>query len=231
MNKRTIVASLNEIANELDSNGLFKEANEVTEVMVKLSQNSKLDPNSAAGRAVYTPPPGSLGAYFNDLSQTPPDEPKISDSLPSLDIPMPYDKFLGTPSKPYKSDTKKPKTAEGLDRWVNKAENIYKAWGQKGANPNSSALGMIVDIAVYMNKLKSNLPTSLHGQADTKIAKVQEMLRNIADGAYNEALVSTVTPYSSMSGYPGKGADPFGTGPRIQGKQLDYQARQEAKSY
>jgi hypothetical protein len=225
MNKRTIVASLNEIANELDSNGLFKEANEVTEIMVKISQYDKLGPNSAAGRAV------GLGDSKKEPKHQKSDEPKISDSLPSLDIPMPYDKFLGTPSKPYKPDTKKPKTADGLDRWVNKAENIYKAWGQKGANPNSSALGMIVDIAVYMNKLKSNLPTSLHGQADTKIAKVQEMLRNIDDGAYNQALVSTVTPYSSMSGYPGKGADPFGTGPRIQGKQLDYQARQEAKSY
>lgn len=39
MNKRQIFASLNKIANELDTNGLFKEANEVTEVMVKLSQS------------------------------------------------------------------------------------------------------------------------------------------------------------------------------------------------
>jgi hypothetical protein len=39
MNKRQIVASLNKIANELDTNGLFNEANEVTEVMLKLSQS------------------------------------------------------------------------------------------------------------------------------------------------------------------------------------------------
>jgi hypothetical protein len=39
MNKRQIVASLNKIANELDTNGLYAEANEVTEVMVKLSQS------------------------------------------------------------------------------------------------------------------------------------------------------------------------------------------------
>ena len=38
MNKRQIIASLNKIANELDGNGLFSEANEVTEVMMKLSQ-------------------------------------------------------------------------------------------------------------------------------------------------------------------------------------------------
>jgi len=39
MNKRQIVASLNKIANELDTNGLYVEANEVTKVMVKLSQS------------------------------------------------------------------------------------------------------------------------------------------------------------------------------------------------
>ncbi len=39
MDKRQIVASLNKIANELDTNSLFNEANEVTEIMVKLSQS------------------------------------------------------------------------------------------------------------------------------------------------------------------------------------------------
>jgi hypothetical protein len=38
MNKRTIVASLNSIANSLDQSGLYKEANEITDVMVRLSQ-------------------------------------------------------------------------------------------------------------------------------------------------------------------------------------------------
>ena len=38
MNKRTIVASLSKIANELDNSGLYAEANEVTNVMVRLSQ-------------------------------------------------------------------------------------------------------------------------------------------------------------------------------------------------
>ena len=38
MNKRTIVASLKNIANELDNSGLYKEANEITNVMVRLSQ-------------------------------------------------------------------------------------------------------------------------------------------------------------------------------------------------
>ena len=38
MNKRTIIASLNEIANELDGSGLFQQASVVTEVMKKLAQ-------------------------------------------------------------------------------------------------------------------------------------------------------------------------------------------------
>jgi hypothetical protein len=38
MNKKTVIASLNDIANELESTGLFKEAGTVTDIMVKLSQ-------------------------------------------------------------------------------------------------------------------------------------------------------------------------------------------------
>ena len=53
MNKKQVVASLNKIANELDNNGLYQEANVVTNVMVKISQSN-------------VPPPNSLGAFFND---------------------------------------------------------------------------------------------------------------------------------------------------------------------
>jgi len=38
MNKRTIIASLNAIANELDISGLYKEANTVTKVMKRLAE-------------------------------------------------------------------------------------------------------------------------------------------------------------------------------------------------
>jgi len=38
MNKRQIIASLNNIANELDSTGLYREANSITNVMKRLSQ-------------------------------------------------------------------------------------------------------------------------------------------------------------------------------------------------
>ena len=39
MNKRTIMASLNKIANELDNNGLYTEANTVTKVMSKIAMD------------------------------------------------------------------------------------------------------------------------------------------------------------------------------------------------
>lgn len=43
MNKRQIIASLNNIANKLDIDGLYKEAEEVTEVMKRLSGDNKDD--------------------------------------------------------------------------------------------------------------------------------------------------------------------------------------------
>ena len=39
MNRKTIVASLNKIANELDTNGLYTEANTVTKVMSKIAMD------------------------------------------------------------------------------------------------------------------------------------------------------------------------------------------------
>jgi hypothetical protein len=43
MNKRQILASLNNIANTLDNSGLYKEANTITNVMKKLAQEQNLD--------------------------------------------------------------------------------------------------------------------------------------------------------------------------------------------
>ena len=39
MNKRTVLASLNKIANELDNNGLYTEASAITKVMKKLAMD------------------------------------------------------------------------------------------------------------------------------------------------------------------------------------------------
>ena len=42
MNKRTVIANLNKIANELDNSGMFNEANEITNVMKKLAQATNM---------------------------------------------------------------------------------------------------------------------------------------------------------------------------------------------
>jgi hypothetical protein len=49
MNKRQIIASLNNIANELDNGGLYRESNTVTSIMKRLAQETPSDfenPNS-----------------------------------------------------------------------------------------------------------------------------------------------------------------------------------------
>ena len=48
MNKRQIIASLNEVANELDNSGMFNEATELTNVMHKVAQMA----GQLAGRAI-----------------------------------------------------------------------------------------------------------------------------------------------------------------------------------
>ena len=50
MNKRTIVASLSSIANELDISGHYEEANEITDVMVRLSQFESIFLSGLAGQ-------------------------------------------------------------------------------------------------------------------------------------------------------------------------------------
>jgi hypothetical protein len=65
MKKRQIVASLNNIANELDDTGLHIEANRLTQLMVKLSQaempESDLPEDAEAQQ-------GGIGDFFNNIS-------------------------------------------------------------------------------------------------------------------------------------------------------------------
>ena len=176
-----------------------------------------------------------------------------------LEIPMPYDKFPGlgsgssgepkeTPkpdsdslspkipglgSKPGKSDSSTPKNSVGLSRWVNKAENIYSAWVSKGAKANSTdAEGLIQDIIDYMEKVKLNMKPSLHTAADYKIDKVKAMKLAIASGITLPGF-TVPAPYGAMTGFPAKDVNPFTYDPskRLTGTQLDYQARNEGKSY
>jgi len=48
MNKRQIIASLNDIANELDNTGLYKEANTLTNVMKKIAEEDSPNPNATS---------------------------------------------------------------------------------------------------------------------------------------------------------------------------------------
>ena len=75
MNNRQIVASLNEIANMLDENGLYKEASDITKVMVKVSQ---IGVNPVVGQDIeFLQKHPSLMEEFNRLSNETPKEGMI----------------------------------------------------------------------------------------------------------------------------------------------------------
>jgi len=116
----------------------------------------------------------------------------------------------------------------GLDRWVNKAENIYKSWSDKNMPINSTAPLLIYDVLEYMVKLKNNLPSDKAADAQSKIDKVQSFINNIRD---KKPHTGNVKSYSEMTGFGRKEADPFGKEKRLDQKNLDYLAKQESKSY
>jgi hypothetical protein len=283
MNKRTIVASLNKIANELDNSGLYAEANEITNVMMRLSQlesiflgglggqkgaefmKGKNFPYNPSGGPSFPKNPYAKDSGFPDKEpekrnieipfnpsggmiypprgggkKTTPSIPSESEEKPGSDRPI-FERYppISIGDKPSKGNkpTSPSKPSEslgnvdGLDRWVNKAENIYSNWVSKGANPNSASFGMIKDVVDYMQKVKSNLPMSLQSKADAKIDKVQSMMGDIFDGIADPSKTIAVAPYGMVSGYKSKGVNPFQEGRRLQDKKLDYQAKQESKSY
>lgn len=284
MNKRTIVASLSAIANELDNSGHYEEANEITDVMVRLSQfesiflgglgaqkgaelmKGKDFPYNPSGGPSFPKNPYAKDSGFPDKKpekrnieipfnpsggmiypprdggkKTTPNVPSDGEKKPGSDRPI-FERYppisIGekpskgnkptSPSTPGKSSSG---NADGLDRWVNKAENIYSNWVAKGANPNSASFGMIKDVVDYMQKVKSNLPMSQQSNADSKISKVQSMMGDIFDGIPDPSKTIAVAPYGMVSGYKSKGVNPFEQGRRLEDKKLDYQAKQESKSY
>jgi len=114
MNKRQIVASLNKIANELDTNGLFNEANEVTEVMVKLSQSSSLIGNSGMDAG---------GSYAPGISSMIPNMPKPYEAQgPRQNTgknPMEYAGYKNT------SPVQRAKDAKSAQEWINGMSSIH----------------------------------------------------------------------------------------------------------
>ncbi len=65
MNKRTVLASLNKIANELDNSGLHNEANTITKVMVKLAYDEDEFENDRVDKYVYLDRRFKMNCQFN----------------------------------------------------------------------------------------------------------------------------------------------------------------------
>ena len=63
MNKRMIIASLSEIAEQLDNSGLYNEANELTNVLIKVSQ---MQPKMTANEVVYKVLSKMFGKDYNN---------------------------------------------------------------------------------------------------------------------------------------------------------------------
>jgi len=126
----------------------------------------------------------------------------------------------------------KPETDENLDRWVNKAENIYKAYSTKSpATRNmTNALGLLSDILNYLQemKFKAGIGTALESAVQSRYDKVYKMMADIRAGR-NIPTPQVPTPYSKVTGYPAKDVNPFGTGKRLTGPQLSNQANKEIK--
>lgn len=345
--KRQILASMNEICDELENLGMIKAASEVTEMMVRLSQNKTwsweqlqfgaeydrarneataaglkkdLDPETfrlvqdylkdlykkkkiskimtpgEIGRWMVknpvdknelrnlmkvenrtksifetNPPPGTRVEFDktegmtddelvidyvaltrrafekNDLDQVGYWEDKAQENL----SPEAYEKFSKIDEKMHdqfsnyysehpeaaeKLRTYKPGTSgtsttpgvnSGLDRWVNKAENIYKAWSDKNMPENSTAPLLIKDVMNYMIKVKNSLPEEKLADAQAKIDKVQSFIDNINNKVKH---TGSVAAYSTMTGFGKKESDVFG-GQKMDEKKLDYLAKQEAKTY
>jgi hypothetical protein len=125
-----------------------------------------------------------------------------------------------------------PESDKQLNRWVNKAENIYKAWSTKPAasRNNTNAIGLIADIDLYLQEMQFRVPSGspMHTLIDGKRRIVQKMMRDISSGT---AMGAGYTPsaYSTMTGYPAKGPNPFDTGKRLTGPKLTNQADKEIK--
>ena len=245
MNNTVIVASLSKIANELDSLGKFDEANEVTSVMVKVSQAT-----TGAGSAVAGPGYASSAdsSTYNTYMKTIEMYLDTGDTASAGNVYYKGLKELKTPEakrkftaqweraiktrKQGKFSEEKPDTGENLDRWVNKAENIYKAYSTKAPTTRNmtNALGLLSDILNYLQemKFKAGTGTSLESAVQARYDKVYKMMADIRAGK-NMPTPQVPTPYSKVTGYPAKGANPFTTGPRLTGPQLRYQADKEIK--
>jgi hypothetical protein len=152
----------------------------------------------------------------------------------STPLEPPMDNVPGGPKsvKPATGGQTGPESDKQLNRWVNKAENIYKAWSTKPAasRSNTDAVGLIADIDLYLQEMQFRVPSGspMHTLIDGKRRIVQKMMSDIRSGTPMGAGY-TPTPYSKLTGYPAKDSSPFGVNKRLTAPKLRYQADKEIK--
>jgi hypothetical protein len=152
----------------------------------------------------------------------------------SMPLEPPMDNVPGGPKsvKPATGGQTGPESDKQLNRWVNKAENIYKAWSTKPAASRSdtSAIGLIADIDLYLQEMQFRVPSGspMHSLINSKRTIVQKMMSDIRSGTPMGAGY-TPTPYSKLTGYPAKDSSPFGVNKRLTAPKLRYQADKEIK--
>ena len=81
MNKRQIIASLNNIANSLDNSGLYKEANSITKVMIKIADELTEDynPEPDASSESFLDKMVVLPSYWGKYQEKPDEKQRLGD--------------------------------------------------------------------------------------------------------------------------------------------------------
>ena len=116
MNKRQVIASLNKIANELDTNGLFAEATSLTKIMKKLALDR------FRGNENFDEVFGPMDDDYDGFN--PEQFEKMVEAL--RDLTMPYgdeEDLVGKLMEDYQVDPTEP-SYEGLERVFNDLDDI-----------------------------------------------------------------------------------------------------------
>lgn len=318
MNKKYILSSLNKIANELDNNSLFDEANEITEIMQKIVTSQYTGPGSTMEYQTALKPGAGLVSEMGYKSKrdkqyrdminyaknflydpkvnlmsdkkirtmndwvldrldtlTPAQQKKFTEQWDSIkknyldsvdkkpkvenvtlrpatgtdvvmdmidrfsprrmfrlnDLPK-VDVIVDESNSNNTDEEKRAKLAIYLNRWVNKAENIYKAWSSKpvASRNTRDTIGLISDIKDYMQSMEDQINPRFKSMVSTKKSDVVAILTNLASGSSMPTPLMP-KPYSEVKGYPSKKPNEFGTGERLTGNKLKEQARLETREF
>lgn len=113
MNKKMIIASLSKIAEQLDNSGLYNEANELTNVLIKVSQ---MQPKMTANEVVYKVLSTMFGKDYNNDKDI---KTKVRDN--NLEIRAELDRL----SEQFNLDPQK--AQQRLSEFMNKSSWHYEA--------------------------------------------------------------------------------------------------------